>query len=100
MEPCNEDIPMLVGLAFYAADGTHVAGPNSDGIKIKSSTTVIDYKLDKLPLLEGTYNATVAVFDKKGDETFDYIDKGFSFAVTGGKNNLGNMALFGAWSSK
>ncbi|MDB5178136.1 MAG: transporter ATP-binding protein [Patescibacteria group bacterium] len=100
LEPTKLDVPLLVGLALYQADGTHVAGPNSDGVKIQSGERFIEFTVDKLPLTEGTYTATVALFDKKGAETFDYIDKGFSFAVGGLKRTFGNMALFGEWRTK
>jgi hypothetical protein len=77
-----------------------VAGPNSHGVKITSKSRVIEYKLDRLPLVEDTYYASVALFDKTGSETFDYIDKGFSFAVSGIKRTFGNTVLFGEWSAR
>jgi len=100
IEPTKEPLPLLVGLAFYQADGTHIAGPNSDGVAISSHESKIEFSIDKLPLVEDTYYTTVALFSQKSNETYDYIDKGFSFAVGGVKHSFGNMALFGEWRAK
>lgn len=100
IEPTKEPLPLLVGLAFYQADGTHIAGPNSDGVAISSHESKIEFSIDKLPLVEDTYYTTVALFSQKSNETYDYIDKGFSFAVGGVKRSFGNMALFGEWRAK
>jgi lipopolysaccharide transport system ATP-binding protein len=94
-----KDLKLLVGLAFYQADGTHMAGPNSAEAKLTSQQGFIEYQLDKLPFVEDTYSVTVALFDPTGGKTYDYIDKGFSFAVGGLKRTFGNTALFGTWSS-
>jgi ABC-type polysaccharide/polyol phosphate transport system ATPase subunit len=91
--------PILIGFAFYQADGTHIAGPNSDGIKVMSSSRFVEFSIQQLPFVEDTYYMTVAIFDEKGDATLDYIDKGFSFAVSGLKRTFGNMMLFGKWHS-
>ncbi len=99
LEPTTAKLPLLVGLAFYQADGTHVAGPNSDGQAITTQSQTIEFTLDRLPFVEDTYYATVALFNKSGDITYDYIDKGFSFVVSGTKRSFGNMAVFGEWRS-
>ncbi len=94
------DTGLLVGLAFYEADGTHIAGPNSADIMIKAGAKVANYTIDRLPFIDGNYVMTVAVFDKSGNKTFDYIDKGFSFSVSGVSRSFGNTVLFGNWSAK
>lgn len=99
LDEASENVPVLIGLAFYQADGTHVAGPNSEAVKLRGSARIFEYTLDKLPFVEDVYNVTVAIYDKAGVETFDYIDRGFTFAVGGIKKTFGNTALFGTWSS-
>lgn len=97
LDETSEDVAIILGLAFYQADGTHVAGPNSVDIKLRGSQKFLEYHLPQLPFVEDTYSVTVAIFDKNGGETFDYIDKGFTFAVGGLKRAFGNTALFGEW---
>ncbi len=100
LEPAKEKFPLLVGLALYGADGTHIAGPNSSGIKVSSHDKVVEFTVDQLPLIEDTYSVTVALFDETAGETYDHIDKGFSFAVGGAKRAFGSMVLFGDWRAQ
>lgn len=95
----KSDKPLLIGLALYQSDGTHLSGPNSQGVPIMSSDRLVDFTIDKLPLVEGNYQLSVAIFDKTGKETYDYLNKGFGFAVTGVTRQFGNMAIFGDWKS-
>jgi ABC-type methionine transport system ATPase subunit len=89
-----------VGLAFYESDGSHIAGPNSGDHKIHSKANHITYTLSKLPFVEGNYAVTVAVYSGSGKKTYDFIDKGFSFSVSGNKRSFGITTLFGEWESK
>lgn len=99
LEDFKPGIPILVGLAVYASDGMHLAGPNSKQAKL-TSRRFVDFTIDQLPLTEGNYELTVAIFGVKNETNpYDYIDRGFNFAVIGLKRELGAIALFGDWSS-
>ena len=62
------------GLTFYRSDGVHINGPNSvrDGYEIPyvEGTGFVDYIIPQLPLNQGSYDLTVAIYDH--DSTFAY----------------------------
>jgi lipopolysaccharide transport system ATP-binding protein len=64
------------GLAFYRRDGTHVNGPNSvrDGLEIPfiEGPGWVDYTLEQLPLNQGEYELTVAIYDHDSTQAFDH----------------------------
>ena len=91
---------IMIGLAFFEADGTHIAGPNSTDTKIAADASSVTYRIDKLPFIDGNYATTVAIYDTTGDKTYDYIDKGFTFSVSGKTRGFGITTLFGKWDSK
>jgi lipopolysaccharide transport system ATP-binding protein len=64
------------GLAFYRRDGTHVNGPNSvhDGVEIPfiEGPGWVDYILEKLPLNQGEYELTAAIYDHDSTQAYDH----------------------------
>jgi ABC-type polysaccharide/polyol phosphate transport system ATPase subunit len=64
------------GLAFYRRDGTHVNGPNSvrDGLEIPfiEGSGWVDYTIERLPLNQGEYELTVAIYDHDSTQAFDH----------------------------
>ena len=64
------DEPMI-GVAIYRSDGVHVNGPNTrfSGYDVPyiEGEGSIDYVVDSLALLGGSYDFTAAIYDREGD---------------------------------
>jgi len=75
----------VFGLAIHRHDGTHVCGPNtaSSRLDIPSINGEGDvfYRIDSLPLLEGTYWVSVAVHNQADTAMYDYHDRLYAFRV-------------------
>jgi len=78
----------VFGLAIYGSDGVHINGPNTKlsdyTIESVEGPGEIDYIVDMLPLLEGTYELSVAVHDQDGLHTYDHQHRMYSFIVQRG----------------
>jgi lipopolysaccharide transport system ATP-binding protein len=64
------------GMAFYRHDGTHVNGPNSarGGLEIPfiEGRGWVDYTIEQLPLNQGEYELTVAIYDHGSTQAIDH----------------------------
>ena len=64
------------GLAFHRSDGVHVNGPNSirEGYEIPyiDGTGYVDYLIEHLPLNQGRYDLTVAIYDRDSTMPHDH----------------------------
>lgn len=73
------------GMALYHANGFHISGPNTifAGLEIDAieGEGYIDYAVNSLPLLEGTYQVSVALYDHDGDHAYDHHHQAYSFRV-------------------
>jgi len=73
------------GLALYHANGFHISGPNSvfSGVEIEAieGEGFMDYVIPNLPLLEGTYLASVCLYDYDGIHAYDYHHQAYTFRV-------------------
>ena len=73
------------GLAFYRRDGAHINGPNSfrEGYEIEQihGTGHVDYVIDALPLLQGTYELTVAIYNQESTVAHDHHHHAYQFDV-------------------
>ena len=79
----------VFGVAIYRHDGVHVNGPNTktsdypiDYIEGEGS---IDYVVDSLPLLEGEYQFSAAVYDYSCTHPYDHHERMYSFEVRRGR---------------
>ena len=79
----------VFGVAIYRDDGVHVNGPNTktsdypiDYIEGEGS---IDYVVDSLPLLEGEYQLSAAVYDYSCTHPYDHHERMYSFKVRRGR---------------
>jgi len=81
----------VFGIGIHRQDGVHVAGPNTkdDGLRIPwiEGPGEVTYRLDKLPLTEGSYELSVSCYDWGCSQPFDYHHRRYSFRVRAG--NLG-----------
>ena len=91
------------GLAFYHGSGFQLSGPNSVfgecPIPEIDGPGCVDYTIEELPLLPGTYLLTVAIHDFKGQHTYDHIHRQFTFRVRPGgvREEFGVLYVPGKW---
>lgn len=75
----------VFGLAIFTENGTQVNGPNTkfSGVDIPAieGDGYVDYRVDALPLLAGTYDVTVAVTGPDMADIYDHQHRAFSFTV-------------------
>jgi lipopolysaccharide transport system ATP-binding protein len=73
------------GLALHNSGGFHINGPNTvqSGLEIEAieGKGLIDYVIDKLPLLEGTYLLSVSLYDHEGVRAYDHHHQAYTFRV-------------------
>lgn len=90
---------------FHTESGVHIAEPSThhtslDGITI-SGEGVIDYHLEQLPLLAGTYLVSASIWDRDVTQPHDYRDRSLVLQVRkgqGGRQN-GVLDLGGEWTA-
>lgn len=91
----------VLGLAIYDEKGVHVSGPNSkqDGIVIKqiAGTKNVRIILRELPLLQGTYFLTLAIYDYECKDPFDFRDKHYKFSVVNNREEYGIVKINCEW---
>jgi ABC-2 type transport system ATP-binding protein/lipopolysaccharide transport system ATP-binding protein len=100
-EPVKDPV---FGLGVHHDNGTHVAGPNTrfGGLDLGtlSGTGHIDFVLDRLSLLPGTYQLSVSAFDNHVLHPYDFRDQAFTLHVRQGSSSeeYGLVDLGGHWS--
>jgi len=79
----------VFGVAIYSRDGVHINGPNTKFsdyvVESVRGTGEIDYIVDMLPLLEGTYELSAVVYDKDCLHAYDHHHRMYSFLVQRGE---------------
>ena len=92
----------IFGLAVHRDDGVHVCGPNTSfaGLDIpfvEGAGEIIS--VDSLPLMEGTYQVSVAVHNQADTVMYDYQDRLYSFRVrqVGDGERYGLVSMGGSW---
>jgi len=75
----------VFGLAIHGADGVHICGPNtyfsSLDIPFVEGEGEIVYRVDSLPLLEGTYLLSAAIHNQADTVMYDFHDRLHTFRV-------------------
>lgn len=73
------------GIAIYRDDGVHIAGPNNRAGQVFldtiSGTGTVEYRIDRLPLLPGSYTVTTAIHDGALPQVYDYHAQAYKFRV-------------------
>jgi lipopolysaccharide transport system ATP-binding protein len=73
------------GIALFHPSGFHINGPNTafSGLNIEAieGEGHIDHVIDRLPLLPGTYLASISVYDREGLHAYDYHHQAYTFRV-------------------
>ena len=101
----QEPIPKPVfGLDLHRVDGIHVTGPNTrDADRVPDKVDgrgVVEFTIDRLLLLPGTYDVTTALFDVAGLKIIDHHTRAFRFDVEAGEPRevSGVVSLGGRWN--
>lgn len=93
----------LFGASIYSADGVYVAGPNTRDAGLifdtLEGTGSLELRVERLPLVPGTYDVTAAIHDESGTHPFDFREKVLRFNVELGtpRESWGVVSLGGEW---
>jgi lipopolysaccharide transport system ATP-binding protein len=91
------------GLALYHSSGFQISGPNNvlGGYPIPcvDGPGFVDYVIEELPLLPGTYLLTAAIHDLEGKHTYEHIHQRFTFRVRSGgvRETFGSFYIPSTW---
>lgn len=93
----------VFGFGLHRLDGVHATGINSRETFIPDrieGTGHVDFAVDRLPLVQGSYDVTVAIVDDANLHTYEYRTKALRFDVGSGtpREAEGAFALEGRWS--
>ena len=75
----------VFGLAVHRSDGLHICGPNTHfgGLDIPSveGAGAVWYRVESLPLMEGSYLLSVSAHNRADTEMYDFHDRRHAFTV-------------------
>ncbi len=93
------------GLALHDSNGLHINGPNTlfSGLEIDAieGPGYIDYAVESLPLLEGSYVVSAALADREGGGLYDYHHQAHTLHVYGSeavKEKYGSILIPATWT--
>lgn len=93
------------GLSLHHPSGFHINGPNtaSSGFDIDAieGSGHIDYSVESLPLLEGTYLVSVSLMDQEGIGMYDYHHQAHTLHVHRSdavKDKYGSVIIPATWT--
>ncbi len=73
------------GIGIHRDDGIHICGPNSkyanQEIDFIENEGIIEFSIDSLNLLPGTYHLSVSIYNREIDESFDHQNRMYEFQV-------------------
>ena len=96
----------VFGVAIFRSDGIHINGPNTrfSGYEIDwiEGEGAIDYVVESLPLLEGSYDFSVAIYDYECVHPYDHQHRTYNFLVQRGavKESYGLVYLPSHWEHR
>jgi hypothetical protein len=99
-EPITDPV---FALGFYNETGTNIAGPNTSFAGVTTGTVVgeghVDYVIDYLTLMPGSWRISVAVWDDSRLHTYDQWEQLFELHVQPGSSTerFGLADPRGAW---
>jgi lipopolysaccharide transport system ATP-binding protein len=98
--PINE---MVVGIRITHLHGFNVFGSNTKRRGLVIPTTLghgsVEFAVDSLPILEGSFDLTVDVSDNAEVRPYDHLEKLFSFnVIQRGTYDEGVTRMGGTWS--
>ena len=93
----------VFGLGFNTDSGVRVAGPNTSFAGVTTGSLDgeghVDFIIDRLALMPGTWRLSVAIVDDKMLHTYDHLEEGYEFHVQPGSSveRYGIADLQGRW---
>lgn len=94
----------LFGISFHGDEVGVLSGPNSRGqlplTTLPAGEGRVEFEIDSLPLLTGTYRLSAAIYDSSGVQPYDHWEQAFTFHVlesTGGWAGIGLFRISGTW---
>jgi lipopolysaccharide transport system ATP-binding protein len=94
----------VFGVAIYRDDGLHINGPNTKttnyAIPAVQGHGYVDYSVENLNLLPGTYDFSAVVYDETTTQAFDHQHRLYNFTVLPGKikEQFGAFYLPSQWN--
>ena len=93
----------VIGFGLHRIDGTHATGVNSRETVVPDAIEgrgYVEFAMDRMPLVQGSYDVTVAIVDDANLHTYDYRTKALRFDVGSGRPREveGVFAIDGRWS--
>jgi ABC-type polysaccharide/polyol phosphate transport system ATPase subunit len=94
----------VFGLALYTLDGVQITGPNTrdEGVELGriEGTGFVDFHVERLMLVRGIYDLSVALADHALLHTYDQRHRAFRFDVERGhpQDQFGVVSLGGSWA--
>jgi lipopolysaccharide transport system ATP-binding protein len=91
------------GIGIHRADGVHVAAPNNVAARSEVASIegpgAFEYRLDRLPLLQGDYEITAAIYDHEAIHPYDHHERRYVLHVWNGAalDRWGLVHLPGEW---
>ncbi|MCU0612684.1 MAG: ABC transporter ATP-binding protein [Candidatus Eisenbacteria bacterium] len=83
----------VFGIGIHRIDGVHVTGPNTSTgrfeIPMVTGRGVVEFRVDRLPLLPGSYALSAAAYDHSIRHPFDHHEGMYRFLV--GKEGTGEL---------
>lgn len=83
---------------IFSEEGHNLFGPNTSQLEVPITTKNIKLIIPSLPLNKGVYYLTVAIFDEKGIETYDHLDRTISFEIDSDNSYYGSLDIPHMWS--
>ena len=75
----------VFGIAVYSDSGIHITGPNTKKhdfpIETLEGSGYVEYRMESVPLLPGTYHFSAAVYDYRGLHAYDHWEQNWKFHV-------------------
>ena len=103
----RERVPRPVfGLAIHRDDGVHIAGPNTLDARLDIPAVegkgALDYRIARMPLMEGAYELSVSCYDETCSHPYDHHHRRFPLRVRAGSvsERFGLMALDSQWTHR
>jgi lipopolysaccharide transport system ATP-binding protein len=93
----------VFALGVYNASGVNIAGPNTGFAGVSAGTVTgdghVDYVIDRLNLMPGGWQVSVAAWDQGMMHTYDQLEKQFDLHVQPGSSveRFGLADLQGSW---
>jgi lipopolysaccharide transport system ATP-binding protein len=93
------------GIGIHRADGVHVAAPNNVAARFETpfieGRGAFEYRIEKLPLLQGEYEITAAIYDHDAIHPYDHHERMYLLHVWNGTASIDRWGLVnmpGTWT--